>query len=529
MPQIKEELNINKKNVDWLLLVFLVLFTNQAVLSLKIAGLVFIYLFRSNFRFGFDKGRLPKFYIYILLLAVFAFFFITREFTYEYIVAFTVGNLFWIFSLMGAHQVKISIEKYGASTAYNTMKVFSFINFFACIYQLASIMIETGTINPYNEMLPFPYGMSTGDNIYGAFLQNSYYNNMVSAILAVYFIFRRNVLHTLLATTCLVMIFGNFGTIVFAGILTALFFTGIFADVTRSINNGFFRWVRQISPPGNYLLYLPLMVGFIALLYYMASPKNLSYIVDKAKDKIFSVKSNDDNNYATIIGSEKMEAAAFDPFSNYLDRKEDSLVGNSNVASFSRSSDFIDSKLDAKLQLTQEYINKLQGKNLSVLETWAFLKSSPKAFLFGAGTTRFSSLTAQKMSGYDSSRIFMTILPHYVSKLYSENHMLLIKVRSEAKDKALYSTANWPDSFYNKMLGEYGVIGMLLFIVFYLGFFAKKMHKWSYGLWIIAILLPFAHLNYVFDTLCVIPFFELLMFADIDEPTVKQKPEEQYG
>lgn len=518
-----------KSKIDWLLFAFLLLFTNQAVLSLKIAGLLFICLARWNWKFDFNKGRLPRFFVLILSLSLFTFLFITKEFTGEYIAAFIVGNLFWIFSLISIHQIKLSSERYGAESVYRTMKIFNVINFLACIYQLVNIMMITGTINPYNEMLPFPYGMSTGDNIFGAFMQNSYYNNMVSAILAIYFIFKRNLLHALLATTCLILVFGNFGTIVFVGLLTALFLAGIIASITKGVDNGFFRWVRQVSPPGNYFLYLPMMIGFVVLIYYMASPKNLSYIVDKAKDKIFSVKSNDENNYATMLSNDKMEAEAFNPFSNYLDRKEDSLVGNANVTSFSRSSDFVETKLDAKLQLTHEYINKLQGKNLSVLETWAFLKTSPQAFLFGAGTTRFSSLIAQKMSGYDSSRIFMTILPHYASKPYSENHMLLLKVRNEAQDKALYSTANWPDSLYNQLFGEYGVIGALLFLFFYLGFFAKKIHRWSYGLWILAVLLPFAHLNYVFDTLCVMPFFELLMFADIDEHTVNPEPDEQYA
>jgi len=516
-----------KSKVDWILLIFLLLFTNQAVLSLKIAGLVFVCLARWNWKFGFNKGRLPLFFILILLLAVFNYCFITREFTYEYTVAFIVGNLFWIFSLISIHQIKLGVEKYGYDSVCQTMKVFNVINFVACIYQLINIMLITGTINPYSEKLPFPYGMSTGDNIFGAFMQNSYYNNMVSAILALFFIFKRNLLHAFIATTCLILVFGNFGTIVFTGILAALFVVGIASAIIQNTKGGIAGWLRQISPPGSYFLYLPALVLYVVALYSIASPRNLTYIVDKVKDKIFSVKNNDENNYATMLNNEKMEAQAFDPFSGYLDRKEDSLVGNTNVASFSKVSDFTETKLDAKLQLTYAYINKLQGKNLSVLETWAYLKSSPQAFLFGAGTTRFSSLIAQKMSGFDSSRIFMQILPQYASKPYSENHMLLIKVRNEVKDKALYSTANWPDSLYNQLLGEYGVIGMLMFALFYLGFFVRKISRWSYGLWILAVLLPFAHLNYVFDTLCVMPFFELLMFADIDEHTVKKHADEQ--
>src|SRR5207244_463121 len=123
-------------------------------------------------------------------------------------------------------------------------------------------------------------------------------------------------------------------------------------------------------------------------------------------------------------------------------------------------------------ELTDVYIRRLQGKNLSVTETREYLFSSPTAFLFGAGTTRFSSLTAQKMSGYDSSRLFMNVLPHYKSKLYAENHYLLIDGRETAGDDALLSSANWPDSLYNQLFGEYGVLGAMVFLIYYLGFYA---------------------------------------------------------
>jgi hypothetical protein len=511
------ENNERKGKVDWLLLIFLFLFTNQAVLTYKLVGLVLIYLFRFNFKFGMFKGRLPKFYFFILLLALFSFVFIVKEFSSDYITAFIVGNLFWVFSLMAAHQVKLSVERYGHKSVYETMKVFTFVNFIFCIYQLVSIMQITGTINPYNEYIPFPYGMSTGDNIYGAFLQNSYYNNMVSAILAVYFIFKRNATFTILSVICLVLIFGNFGTILFVSLLAGLLLAGIFAGAAQYSKGSLATWIKQVAPKGAFYLYLPGLVLLIGLMYYIASPKNLGYIVDKVKDKIFSVKSNDEHNYATMISNQEPEEKAFDPFSDYLEEKEKKLVGNTQLKSFDAKAGLTDKNLNAKEELTKTYIEKLQGKNLAVLETTAFLKASTTNLLFGAGTTRFSSLIAQKMSGYDSSRLFMNVLPKYIAKPYAENHMLLIKVRAESKDKALYSTANWPDSLYNQLFGEYGVIGMLLFMFFYVGYFVRYIGRWSYGLWILAILLPFAHLNYVFDTLCVIPFFELLMFADIDE------------
>ena len=60
-----------KKQVDWKLLLFLVLFLNIRM-PVKIAALAFIYLSRFNFKFGFKlkNSRLPLFYLFIILIAI---------------------------------------------------------------------------------------------------------------------------------------------------------------------------------------------------------------------------------------------------------------------------------------------------------------------------------------------------------------------------------------------------------------------------------------------------------------------------
>lgn len=516
------ERKVNK--IDWTFLVFLLLFTNQAIFSLKIVGLVFICLARFNWNFGFRKGRLPKFYPYIILLAVFNLLFHVRDFRSDYLTAFVVGNLFWIFSAIAAHQAKISVEKYGPEGVYATLKAFTVINFVVCMFQLVRIMLITGTLNPYDPNIPFPYGVSTGDFIFGTFMEVSYYNTMVSALLAIYFIFKRNATYTLLATISFVLVFGNFGTIVFVGILAGLLVAGLLAAIAGN-RRGFAAWLKNVSPPGAWFIYLPGIFIFIATMYYIASPKNYDYIVTKIKDKVFSVKKEDEHNFATMIDDQKPKAEAFDPFSNYYEKKEKERQKKSDFLNDpSYKSTRPDQKIAAKMEVTKTYFEKLQGKNLSMLETVAYLKESKAQLLLGAGTTRFSSLTAQKMSGFDSSRLFMGVLPQYRSREYTENHYLILLERNKTKDMALLSAANRPDSIYNQLLGEYGLLGMLGFILFYIGFFVRRIGRWTYSLWLFLVLLPFAHLNYIFDTLCVMPFFELMLYSDI---AADSKPEEQ--
>lgn len=505
-----------KKNIDWVLLLFLLLFTNQAIFSLKIFGLILVYVLRPNFNFGLAKGRMPKFIPYLLLLSLVNALFFVRDFSKEYIVAFIAGNMLWIFSFLSFHQVKLSIEKKGVASSHKTLKLFIILHFLFCIGQLVHIMMITHRLNPYVG-LEFPYGMSTGDNVFGTFMENSLYNVTVSGFLTIYFIFKRNWFHAVLASMCVILVFSNFGTIVFVSTLLGLFFTGTLNAMLGGKN----KWIARLSPPGYFALYIPFFIALVATTYVTVSPENTEYLVDKIKAKIFSIEVAGKNNYRTLISDQKIDPDAFTMSPEDFMKKKQSQykqedkVAFTNATRETETATKVKDKISIMREMTNAYVLKLQGKTLSVLETAQYLKSSPQKMLFGAGTTRFSSHIAQKMAGYDSSRLFMEILPKFFSPEYEQNHMLLIQERIKSK-KEYYSTANFPDSFYNQIFGEYGLLGAALFLFFYVGYFFKKVQRWSYGFWLFLILLPFAHLSYIFDTMCVMPFFEWLMLIDLE-------------
>lgn len=501
-----------QKNIDWVLLLFLLLFTNQAMFSVKILGLIFVYIARPNFRFGITKGRVPLFIPLLLLLGIINYLLFIRDFSTEYTVAFIAGNMLWVFSFLSFHQIKLSIERYGAGTAHKTLKLFIVLHFLFCIGQLIRIMFITGQLNPYVD-LPFPYGMSTGDNVFGTFMENSLYNVTVSGFLAIYFLFKRNWFHAMLASICVILVFSNFGTIVFTSVLLGLFATGTLYALTKDK----LPWLKKIAPPSNFALYIPAYISLIIFLYVTVSPDNADYFVAKVKNKIFSIEVEGKNNYKGMISDQKPYPEAFTmTASEYyvLKNKEKDKVSFAIATKQSETSDKA-SRITIMRNMTKTYVLKLQGKTLAVLETMQYLKSSPIHLFFGAGTTRFSSHIAQKMAGYDSSRLFMNVLPRFASPEYKENHVLLIEERIKS-DKEYYSTANFPDSFYNQIFGEYGILGALMFLFFYVGYFLKQIHKLSYGLWLFVILLPFAHLSYIFDTMCVMPFFEWLLLIDLE-------------
>lgn len=500
--------------VDWIFLIFLFLFTNQAVLSLKVAGLVFIYLARPNLKFGFSKDRLPKFYLYIILLAAINLLVHVREFSKPYLAAFAVGSLLWTFAFLAYHQLKLHLERYGPQGVYATLKAFTVANVIFSFWQLGKIILITGKLNPYSG-LPFPYGMSTGDNIFGFFMQNSYYNMMVSAMLGVYFIFKRNLLFSLLSVITLMLVFGNIGTIVFVASAAGLLLTGILNELTVRR----YDWLRRCSPPGNYKVYIPAMVLFVGISYASLSPENFKYAVKKMQDKVFALKTTEKNNFQTIISADEPDTMAYNPFDPDAPEIKEAIAKKEVTLKDLEAKEETapeDVKMEAKTKLTQDYILRFKGKSLAMVEAFNYVKSSPVALMLGAGTARFSSLTAQKMAGFDSSRLFMTILPQYRSSEYEENHMLIIEGRIKA-DSKYFSNANWPDSFFAQLVSEYGFLGVVVFLAFYVYYFVKRSRYWTYGLWLCFMIIPFAHMTYLFEPLCVMVFFELLMEADIKE------------
>lgn len=266
----------------------------------------------------------------------------------------------------------------------------------------------------------------------------------------------------------MLMVFGNIGTLAFWIVVVGIVLVSLFQGDVQKGKPGFIRRViSNIALPKERLKGISLLLFVTAFFYLVVSPDNIKYLQRSVIDK---------KPVATEITD--------------IETRKDKLV------------------------LTQDAVHALAGKKLAFKETKDHLMSSPAAFLLGAGTTRFSSFTAQRMSGLDSSRLFLQILPQYRSPLYRNNHMLITEYRLKGKDAEL-SNANWPDSFYNQIFGEYGVLGFILFLAFYVWYFVKDIRYWTYSFWISLMLLPFALISYMFEPLCVMVFFELLVAADV--------------
>lgn len=177
--------------------------------------------------------------------------------------------------------------------------------------------------------------------------------------------------------------------------------------------------------------------------------------------------------------------------------------------------------LYVKLILTENLNSKVDPprKIISFEETIENAMSSPQSLLFGEGAGKFSSRTAFLTAG-DYTAWFPKELK-YKSQKFQENHLRLWNkwlLSIDYKD----GTHNQPFSFYNQILGEFGLIGVGLFFI-YLFYIIRNWHKLTYGRILALSILGFFILDYWFDYFSVILFLELFINLNIKEKTREQE------
>ncbi len=172
-----------------------------------------------------------------------------------------------------------------------------------------------------------------------------------------------------------------------------------------------------------------------------------------------------------------------------------------------------------KSKLTIHTFDKYKyGKLVSFSQTYNYLTQSVKNFLFGAGIGEFSSQLAVRTSDLpvpQKSRIFDR-LPGYVAPAFYENHYSVF-YSIYILPTGYHSIRHLPNSVVNQVFGEYGVIGAILFFVFYVFFFLKRYKLLTYVL-PMALIFGYSLLfDYMFEYLSVAVFFELFYLLNLKE------------
>jgi hypothetical protein len=537
--------NLNLKNwkhqIEWKLLVLLLLFLNVK-LAIKIPAIVILYLLEPNFKFGFSfkNSRLPLFYLLIIAIAFLGALINNSFQDQNYYFVFSIGILFWGLCILALHQVKLSVEKNSIQRIQRTIVIFFIINILCSLLNLSFIVYEIGTINPYRyQGLYQKYFMGTGDYIKGITFDTSTTNAIINAIGVVYFLNKKKYLMLLLCMFILLLTASNFLNITLLLILATLFIfksthnqksiiavcifmliifmTKVSPQNNKYVSENFKHFFTQeeskldkpaaqqipLEKQPDSILTVTQRQEKIAILF-LDSLKKIKYtaqIKKKSEPTIAPVIKND--NGRIVLPTDNIHSATFQSIKTPLPIQQP-------IVQFAKK------HIDV-LPYTSERLSLpiLPGKLVGGLQSFRFLIKHPSKLALGNGIGNFSSKLAFKATGLGIAGGFPKKYA-YVNPDFMRNHLDLY-LYYFSKQSGFHSLTNNPFSVYDQILTEYGIIGCLTFIVFYLGFFIKQYKYLTYGIPLLFLLLSIFFVDYWYEQLSIVVLFELLFLLNIKE------------
>ncbi|HZY37698.1 MAG TPA: hypothetical protein VFE53_13665 [Mucilaginibacter sp.] len=527
--------------VDWPLLLFLTLFLDVKIV-VKVLAILIIYLLRFDFRFkfSFKNTRIPLFYPLILGIAFIG---LVPNLSFNkanYLPVFFMGVGFWVLCLLAVHQVKLAVERNDTEVIHRTVLVFFVINAIISLFNIGAIIIETHALNPYRYQGEYQkYFIQTGDFIRGITFDTSTTNAVINAFGVIYFLVKKNPLMVLVCMAVLLLTGSNFTNLVLLIVLILLFIFKTNRDQKSVI-----------------VVCTMLLVVFMAKI----TPQNNKYAFQTVKNMVDPPKPPD----AADLTAHKIQTLNPDDVKRqvaqkYLDSIKALLnpgqpqqpvrfipsVGNGryiipgpniNTPPYQTATDtdsqqrqllaFIAAhKTQLPISSKDSFAYGLPGKGVAFFQTINFLRAHPVKILAGDGIGNFSSKAAFKAAGMGLAGSYPAKYV-YMSNEFISNHFD-VYLNYFSKQIELHSLTNSPSSVYDQLLAEYGLLGALAFCVYYLGFFARRHRHLGYGLPILLLMLGVFFIDYWFEQLSVIVFFELLLFLDIKEHQLKPATNEQ--
>ena len=554
------DFNRLKKLADWKLLLFLVLFLNVK-LAVKIPAIALIYLLQFNFKFGFSlkNSRLPLFYLLAIAIAVLNWAISINYFNLNYNIVLLTGIGFWVLCILAMHQVKLFVEQDDAETIHRTIIIFFILNALLSFCNLAAIIWETGSINPFTYQGQYQkYFIGTGDYIKGLTFDTSTTNAVLNAFGVIYFLTKKNM--TMLFICMVVMLFtgSNFTNIVLLICFALLFIFRSSRDqksmiaacimflivfmvkispqnymyVHEGFKNTFhLKFLQTATPPvGKPDLPLTLMPDkwltadeikqkiaqrHIDSVYVVTHPPKPATF--GAKQAVVNAETSIQEKPWTVIEGGRVIIPKPNINTKPYQHIADTNAYQKNLLAFINTH-----KASLPLSAQSSRQSDLPGKAVTGLQTISFLEHHPSKILTGDGMGNFSSKLAFKVSGLGFAGGYPQKLV-YLSPDFLSNH-LDVFLNYFSKKTDYHSLTNNPDSAYDQLLAEYGLLGLIAFLVWYLGYFLKHYKILTYGLPILLIMMAMLFIEYWFEQLSVLVFFELLLLLNIKENQHKAIP-----
>jgi hypothetical protein len=537
LKRYSAEIDKTFKTIDWKLLLFLILFWNVK-LVVKLVAIFLIYLLQLNFKFDFKirNSRLPVFYLIVIAIGIFNWI-LTAGFTnVNYTIAFLTGIFFWTLCILAMHQVKLCVEQSPEAVIHRTIIAFFLLNALISISTYLIIVIKTGAINPYLYQGEYQkYFIGTGDYIRGISFDTSTTNAVLNGFGVIYFLSKKNVKMMILCMIILLMTGSNITNFLLAAVLLLMFIFKTDRDQKSLV-----------------FVCLLLLVIFLAKI----SPQNNSYVstylgnIINSEDKKSTVENllpiglRSDSTFTAEERNERIATLYLDSLYRLHNEKENNLIvhpvaliqkieiptADINSAPYQHKSIVtpVEDKMKQFIQLhsneltlstNENYHPKLPGKIIAYKQTFDFFKQRPLKIISGTGTGNFSSKLAFKTTGLNIAGGYPKKFI-YINEFFLENHLDLY-LNYFTKPDGFHSIANNPNSVYDQLLSEYGLLGLCAFFIFYVGFFLKNFKRLTYGIPLILFLSGIFFVDYWFEQLSIVVFFELLLFLNIKEEVQK--------
>jgi O-antigen/teichoic acid export membrane protein len=472
---VKEKL----QQVDWALLIFLILFLNVK-LYIKVAAVLLAFFWHRrvlNIREIFQKKWLG-FYAVMFLLAALHRALSFSSLSVPALISFALGTLYWLLAMAAAWHIYLFVQhQEDTERLHRTATLFFLLNAVIILIFFAGICIDAGTINPYTYQGEHQkYFISTGDFISGISFDDSVTTALISAFGILYFLYRGRQGYSLLCLITVLLAGSNLVNLLLIGIFLFIFFFHT-SRVQKSM----------------ILVYLLVITVFWA----KVTPQNKDYT---------------EQLLGRVEGKNAYEPPKPLP---YTPRITDLVEKKMVVEKKKELASFMDTLYPpgAKDALTSKYKGwDRSGRWIAWQELATHYRQHPGQLLLGTGMGNFSSRLAFKTAalniegGYPQKE-------RYIHPLFRDNY-LYIYLYYHSRDEGQHSVINKPDSVYGQLLGEYGLAGVACFFLLYAAFFMKKMFSLSYGLPLLLLLGASFFTEYWFEQLSVVTLFEFLLLLD---------------
>jgi len=524
------------RKINWILLVSLLLILNVKM-AVKVTALVIMVLLYNKklIQNNFLRQRFIWFYISMIIIAVLNLLISLSSITINYLVAFITGTCFWIMCIIAAALCYWFVNNTNRDKLRNTITLFFLLNVAFTLAQLATFMYDSGSINPFTyQGMNQKYFIGTGDLLRGISADVSTTNAFLNGFAVLYFLDRRKYHWVILCMTVLLLTASNFTNLLLFAVLFFVFLFQSNRDQKSMIVLCFFMLIiffSKISPQNkHYLTYVWQKVSNtrIDTIFPEVTPPLLTSLPDstlssenkKRKiaqlylDSVYSQYEKKFLSSSTHLGVAPIRKKPMRPTANIhtepYQRKRDTSVYQKSLIDFAIQN--IPS-FDTSLRHLQK--QKLPGKLIALQQTANAFKRHPLKIFTGFGMGQFASKLAFRTTALSFAGGY-PVRYTYINDEFRDNHLNLY-LTYFSKDQEVHSLMNSPDSVYDQLLAEYGLVGIACFILFYIAYFFKHRKPKSYGLPLLLFTLGAFAIGYWFEQLSIVIIFELMMLINNDE------------